>query len=170
MDKDSELQEWDRTRQPMAPDTAYPRPTQPNPVTGVEAGKIRGSMEQLLHYGLYVKSTRNNTITTVSSPTGERLKTYSGGICGFKGNRRSSYEAGYQCAIKAIEFLQEVKEKDTKRVRVNLFLNGFGQGRDAMHKALITSEGEVVRKSITMVTDITAMKIGGTRAKKKRRS
>ncbi|THH33836.1 hypothetical protein EUX98_g358 [Antrodiella citrinella] len=170
MDKDPALQEWDRTRPapPFAPDSAYPKPI--NPVkASQDGGESRIAQVPFTHWGLHVKCTRNNTIATVSNPAGEGVKTFSGGICGFKGNRRSSYEAGYMCATKAIEYLQTVKEKDPRSVRVNLYLKGFGQGRDATHKALLAAEGEVVRKSITSITDKTPMKIGGTRAKKKRR-
>lgn len=170
MNKDPELKAWDASRPPVGPSTAYPPP---NPITKSPLASSntiqRLRIEELRHFGLHVKSSRNNTITTVSSPEGARLKTYSGGICGFKGSRRSSYEAGYQCAVKAIEFVQTLMEKEPK-LKVNLFVNGFGQGRDAMHKALVASEGDAVRRTITRVTDVTPMKIGGTRAKKKRRT
>jgi len=55
------------------------------------------------------------------------------------------------------------------RIEVELFFKGFGQGRDALHKALLTSEGEKVRPLVITVTDRTAIKIGGTRAPKRRR-
>ena len=157
---DATVREWDLSHPPVGPATAYPPPNPTNPVRKAAAP------EELKHYGLYVKATRNNTITTVTDPLGGKLKTYSGGICGFKGHRRSGFEAGYQCAVRAIEYLQNLKSSNT---RVNLYLNGFGQGREAIHKALIASDGAEVRRMISSVTDITPMKIGGTRAKKRRR-
>lgn len=159
--------------------TAYPRQAPPKANVHAVARGEQNEADITRYYGLHVKSTRNNTIVTVSNPVGEKLKTYSGGTCGFKGHRRSGYEAGYQCAVKAIEYLKETLPRDMKDVtgrvasptmtRVKLYLNGFGQGRDAMQKALISAEGEDVRKKIKYVSDVTAMKIGGTRAKKRRR-
>lgn len=169
MNQDPELKAWDRDRPPVG--TMYPRPNPPppNPMSSQAIISRRIQSHEDRFYGLYVKSTRNNTITTVTDPDGAALKKFSGGICGFKGHRRSGYEAGYMCAVKAIEYLEETKEKDPK-MKVALYLNGFGQGRDAMNKALISSEGERVVGNVKRITDITGMKIGGTRAKKKRRS
>jgi len=50
-----------------------------------------------------------------------------------------------------------------------VLFSGFGQGRDAVFKALMTSEGDDVRPYVLRVTDNTPIKIGGTRAKKTRR-
>lgn len=54
-------------------------------------------------------------------------------------------------------------------MKLELCIKGFGQGRDAVSKALMTSEGEKVRKVVNRVTDKSPIKIGGTRAKKARR-
>jgi small subunit ribosomal protein S11 len=54
-------------------------------------------------------------------------------------------------------------------VRFEVLFKGFGRGREAVYKALMTSEGDDVRPFITRVTDNTPIKIGGTRAKKTRR-
>jgi len=53
--------------------------------------------------------------------------------------------------------------------RFEFMFRGFGQGRDAVFKALMTSEGDDVRPFVNRVTDNTPIKIGGTRAKKTRR-
>ncbi|KNZ79920.1 37S ribosomal protein S18, mitochondrial [Termitomyces sp. J132] len=92
---------------------------------------------------------------------------FSGGSCGFKKVNRSSYEAGYQCAVRIFKRIAELKEHT--HFEIDLYFKGFGQGRDAMHKALLTSEGDNVRKLVRSVTDRTPIKIGGTRSKKARR-
>jgi small subunit ribosomal protein S11 len=66
--------------------------------------------------------------------------------------------------FKAVE---ECNQKDPLALEV--FFKGFGQGRDALQKALATSEGDAVRPLVITVTDRTPIKIGGTRAKKMRR-
>lgn len=118
-------------------------------------------------YRLHCKSTRNNTITTFTDEKGETRAWFSGGSCGFKKVNRSSYEAGYQCAVRMFKRIEEIA--DQTPIQVELFFKGFGQGRDALHRALMTTEGEKVRPLVSSITDRTAIKIGGTRAKKARR-
>lgn len=46
--------------------------------------------------------------------------------------------------------------------------NGFGQGRDAVYRAFLSSEGESARAMVHTMSDATKIKIGGVRPKKKR--
>ena len=46
---------------------------------------------------LYLKSTRNNTIATLTTPTGRIIYRTSGAQVGFKGANRASYECGLSC-------------------------------------------------------------------------
>lgn len=104
----------------------------------------------------------------VTEPKGRTLAWFSGGSLKFKGVNRSSYEAGYQCAVGAIRTIRElVREKG--EVQLELYFRGFGQGRDAMKTALLAAEGEGIRHMITLIQDRTPIKIGGTRAPKARR-
>ena len=52
---------------------------------------------------------------------------------------------------------------------IELRFDGWGRGREAVFKALMATEGDGVRQVVKRVTDITPIKIGGTRAKKARR-
>ena len=52
---------------------------------------------------------------------------------------------------------------------VELVLRGFGDGREAIKKILLGSEGMGLRPRIVRVTDATRLKFGGTRSKKPRR-
>ncbi len=54
-------------------------------------------------------------------------------------------------------------------LRIHLHFQGVGSGREALQKALMTTEGLDVKPLISMVEDRTPIKIGGTRAKKMRR-
>jgi len=101
---------------------------------------------------------------------------WSGGSCGFKGVNRSGYEAGYQCAVRAFARVKELARESAEMggvgaggPRFEVLFKGFGRGREAVYKALMTSEGDDVRPFVTRVTDNTPIKIGGTRAKKTRR-
>lgn len=66
---------------------------------------------------------------------------------------------------------QLLEEEQNKGIDLQweLFLKGYGQGREAVQRALMSSEGMIMRGSLIRVTDRTPIKIGGTRAKKARR-
>jgi small subunit ribosomal protein S11 len=127
-------------------------------------------------------STSNNTITTLSSltydhlapdtpPRSQVLAGFSGGSVGFKKGQRGQYEAGYQCAIRVFKLLEELNDqrRPSHSLKVDLYFRGFGQGREALKTALMSSEGDIIRDLIKRIIDRTALKIGGTRAKKTRR-
>lgn len=121
-----------------------------------------------LRYRLHCRSSRNNTMVQVTEPDGRSVGWFSGGSLKFKGANRSSYEAGYQCAVAAFRVIEGiVKEKG--QIQVELYLRGFGNGREAMKIALLATEGENVRKLVSLIQDRTPIKIGGTRAPKARR-
>lgn len=119
-------------------------------------------------FHLNVHSTRNNTIATFTNQEGHPIAWWSGGSCGFKKVNRASYEAGYQCTVRAFEKIIDYR-KEVGPFTLEIVFKGFGQGRDAMQKALLASEGEKIRPFVSRLTDKTPVKIGGTRAKKARR-
>ncbi|KAJ6599309.1 hypothetical protein DFH09DRAFT_825054, partial [Mycena vulgaris] len=113
-------------------------------------------------------SSRTNTRTTFTDPDGNVIAWFSGGSCGFKKRNRSSYEAGYQCAVRMFAHIGK-KAEEVKSMNIDLFFKGFGQGRDALMKALTTAQGDGVRDRIVSITDRSPLKIGGTRARKQKR-
>ena len=121
-------------------------------------------------YRIHVNCTPNNTHIVMSDALGRPLKagSWSGGSCGFKGVNRSGYEAGYQCAVRAFARVKQLAQEGAAP-RIEVLFKGFGLGREAVVKALMTSEGDDVRPYVTRVTDNTPIKIGGTRARKTRR-
>lgn len=137
-----------------------------------------------LPINLYVKSSRNNTIISLVStlspqilnkhslPLSGVLSRISGGTAGFKKVHRSGYEAGYQCAVRSFAQLVKLDEENVEQggggVDVTLLFNGFGQGREAVTRALLSPDGEAVRGMFVRVTDRTPIPIGGVRPKKKR--
>ena len=141
-----------------------PNPPAPNPVSQKQLAAYALARPK---YRLHCKSTRNNTIVTFTQPNGRTVAWYTGGSCGFKKVNRSGYEAGYQCAVRIFKRIEETLKMAP--IEVALFFNGFGQGRDALLRALLTSEGDHVRPLVSTITDRTPIKIGGTRAKKRRR-
>ena len=53
--------------------------------------------------------------------------------------------------------------------RCELVFRGFGPGREALAKILISAEGGALRSKWTRVVDATRLKFGGQRSKKPRR-
>lgn len=53
--------------------------------------------------------------------------------------------------------------------QLEVVLRGFGAGREAVTKALLGTEGRLLRNKVSKVTDATRLKFGGTRSKKPRR-
>ncbi|OCH95974.1 translational machinery component [Obba rivulosa] len=122
---------------------------------------------KLPRYSLYIQASRTNTIATLTDAKKNPILLLSGGKCKFKGRNRSSFEAGYQCAVGVFKRLEEEIEK--MDLEWELYLKGFGQGREAVQKALLGAEGSKVRYRLKAVTDITPLKVGGTRAPKAKR-
>lgn len=108
---------------------------------------------------LYVTATFNNTIVTLTDPSGNTLAWSSSGNAGFKGARRATPFA----AISAVEKVA-LKGKGMGMGQVEVYIKGPGPGRDASVRALKNSG-----LNITMIADVTPMPHNGPRAKKRRR-
>ncbi|WFD27535.1 hypothetical protein MNAN1_002533 [Malassezia nana] len=91
---------------------------------------------------MHVQATRNNTMITFTMPTGEPLARASGGSVGFRKAARSGYEAGYRAAVRVFQQIGANKKRWNVH-GIELLWNGFGQGREAVFRALQASEGEM---------------------------
>jgi small subunit ribosomal protein S11 len=150
---------------PAPPPGSFPIRNSANPITA--ARQLKSYPKST--YQLHVFSSKNNTITTFTKPNGDPISWSSAGSCGFRKSQRSGYEAGYQCAVKMFQKIEDYMRVTEHAFNLELLFKGFGQGRDALQKALLTVEGENIRNLIIRLTDRTPIKIGGTRAKKARR-
>ena len=154
-----EMQHAEEKGPPVAPAGLHPV----NPLTTTR----QFGLSDLDTYHLHWKSTRHNTVATLTDGEGHIVSWASGGRCGFKHSRRGEYEAGYQCAVRIFQKIEDLLAQ--KRFRLELIYKGFGPGRQALDSALLTTEGENIRPLLSRLTDQTPLKIGGTRAKKARR-
>jgi small subunit ribosomal protein S11 len=143
------------------------------PPTPSERGYAKADFGKMItnkflpRYRLHCHSSRNNTIVTFTKPNGNTIAWASGGSCKFKKGARAGYEAGYQCAIRMFAAMDNLQK--TEPFTLELFFKGFGEGREAMKTALLSTEGTKIRPLVVQVTDRTPIKIGGTRSKKTRR-
>lgn len=107
----------------------------------------------------YVKASFNNTIVTITDPSGDVLCWATAGTVGFKGSRKSTpfaaQRAAETCAERAAKFgIREIE------VRVK----GPGSGRESAITGL-QSSGVQIR----VIEDITPLPHNGCRPRKRRR-
>jgi small subunit ribosomal protein S11 len=90
------------------------------------------------------------------------------GNLAFRHSARKHYDSAFQLASYVMGILKNRGHiKDIEQLEV--FLRGFGAGREAVTKALLGLEGAALRGKIVKVSDATRLKFGGTRSKKPRR-
>ena len=109
---------------------------------------------------LFVSTTFNNTIVTITNEKGDAIAWSSSGNAGFKGTRKSTPFAATSAVEEAIK-----KAKEVGVSNVEVFIKGPGVGRDAALRAVRNSG-----LSISMITDVTPIPHNGPRMKKKRRA
>jgi small subunit ribosomal protein S11 len=109
---------------------------------------------------LYINSSFNNTIVTVTDPKGNTLTWSSSGNAGFKGARKSTPYAASTAIEKALE---AAKKYGIKKLAV--YLKGPGVGRDASLRFLRSKRDF----DVDMVSDITPVPHNGPRPPKQRR-
>lgn len=108
---------------------------------------------------IYIQSTFNNTIVTVSDKTGNVLSWASSGSLGFKGTRKSTPYAAQVAAQSAVS-----KAKAYGLQSVEVFVSGVGSGRESAVRAL-----HGAGLTVTNIKDTTPVPHNGPRAKKARR-
>jgi len=108
---------------------------------------------------VYIKSTFNNTVVTVTDKKGEVLSWSSGGVIGNTGARKSTPFAAAQAAKDAM-----YKAKKYGLSEVEVYVNGPGPGKETAVKALGTTGVRV-----TMLHDAMKFPHNGCRPKKQKR-
>ncbi|HZQ98504.1 MAG TPA: 30S ribosomal protein S11 [Chloroflexota bacterium] len=107
----------------------------------------------------YIQSTFNNTIVTMTDPTGGVIAWSSSGSSGFKGSRKSTpYAAGMAAETAA----RKAMEHGMRQVEV--FVKGPGSGREAAIRSL-----QAAGLFISSITDVTPIPHNGCRPPKRRR-
>ncbi len=107
----------------------------------------------------HIKSTFNNTIVTITDPTGNAVSWSSSGSLGFKGSRKSTPFAAQMAADTAAKAAMEHGLKN-----VECLVKGPGAGREAAIRALQAAGLEV-----NLIRDVTPIPHNGCRPPKRRR-
>jgi small subunit ribosomal protein S11 len=107
----------------------------------------------------FIKSTFNNTIVSITDPSGAVIAWSSAGQVGFKGSRKSTPYAAQQAAEAAARRAMEHGMK-----RVDVFVKGPGSGRETAIRSLQATGLEV-----GSISDVTPVPHNGCRPPKRRR-
>ena len=118
--------------------------------------KHKGHVDSVI---AHVKSSFNNTLVTVTTPSGDALMSNSAGRNGFKGSRKGTPFAASQVGT---NLAKELNALGVKTVEMNL--TGPGSGRDSVVRAF-----QAAGLNITVLRDVTPLPHNGCRAPKKRR-
>ena len=109
---------------------------------------------------VYIKSTFNNTIVSITDTDGNVISWYSSGMAGFKGAKKgtpfAAQLASESAAKKAIETVGMTK--------VNVFVSGPGSGRETAIRSL-----QSTGLNVLVIKDTTPVPHNGCRPPKKRR-
>lgn len=108
---------------------------------------------------VYVQSTYNNTIISVTDTAGNVVAWGSAGLVGFKGSKKSTPYAAQRTMEDTI---QRVKDRGLQEVDV--LVKGIGSGRESAIRAL---QGSGL--TVLSIKDTTPIPHGGVRPKKVRR-
>lgn len=109
---------------------------------------------------VYIKSTFNNTLITVTDVIGNPVLTGSCGMHGFSGTRKSTPHAATITTEAAIK--KAISEHGLQSVEI--FVKGIGPGREASLRAI-----KATSLDIKDITDITPIPHNGVRPPKIRR-
>jgi small subunit ribosomal protein S11 len=107
----------------------------------------------------HIHSTFNNTIVTISDPTGNVLSWASAGHMGFKGSRKSTPFAAGMAAEEAAKIAIDHGMKS-----VEVFVKGPGAGREAAIRSL-----QAAGLFVNLIKDVTPIPHNGCRPPKRRR-
>lgn len=124
------------------------------------ARKPRRSVRKNVSHGkAFIKSTFNNTIVSITDPSGAVISWSSAGQVGFKGSRKSTPFAAQLAAEAAARQAQEHGMK-----KVDVFVKGPGSGRETAIRSLQATGLEV-----GSIQDVTPHAHNGCRPPKRRR-
>ena len=108
---------------------------------------------------VHIQASFNNTIITITDPTGGTVAWGSSGLAGFKGSRKST---PYAAAMSADAAARRAMEHGMRQVEV--FVKGPGAGREQAIRSL-----QAAGLGISSIVDVTPIPHNGCRPPKKRR-
>ena len=142
------------------PDLVKETPTVAEPVVAKAPTRSKKVKRSVTYGQLHIQATFNNTIVTFSDQNGAVLSASSAGACGFRGSKKGTAYAAQVAAEKA----GTTAKQQYGIVKVDVFINGVGQGREAAVRSLMGLD-----IAVESIKDTTGIPHGGCRPKKARR-
>ncbi len=130
-----------------------------NKVDAKVAKEMETSVKKISEGRVYISSTYNNTMITLTDTKGNSLGWTSAGKIGFKGAKKSTPFA----ASKVAEAVSQIASKFGIE-KISIFVKGVGSGRDSAIRSLMARGLEVVS-----LKDVTPIPHNGCRPPKARR-
>lgn len=116
--------------------------------------------KRIITYGVaHIQATFNNTIVTITDPSGNVITWSSAGNLGFKGSRKSTPYAAQMAAATAAK-----KAIDSGMKQIDIFVKGPGAGRESAIRSL-----QATGLEINLIKDVTPVPHNGCRPPKRRR-
>lgn len=125
-----------------------------------KAPKRRKVRRNVANGQVHIQATFNNTIITITDGGGNVIANSSAGSCGFRGSKKGTAYAAQVASEKAANEAHQ----NFGMAKVDVYVNGIGQGREAAVRAL-----QNVDIFVSSVTDVTGIPHGGCRPRKARR-
>ena len=119
----------------------------------------RKDKKNIVNGQAHIKSTFNNTIVSITDPTGAVISWASAGQVGFKGSRKST---PYAAQVAAEDAARKAAEHGMRTLEVEV--SGPGSGRESALRAL-----QSAGFTITSIRDVTSIPHNGVRPSKRRR-
>ena len=119
----------------------------------------RKEKKNVAHGHAHIKSTFNNTIVSITDPSGNVIAWASSGHVGFKGSRKSTPFAAQQAAENAARRAMEHGMR-----KVDVFVKGPGSGRETAIRSL-----GAIGLEVGTIQDVTPTPHNGCRPPKRRR-
>jgi small subunit ribosomal protein S11 len=107
----------------------------------------------------HVRATFNNTIVSITDPSGAVIAWSSAGRAGFKGSRKST---SFAATVVGQEAARQAVARGMHEIEVRV--HGAGSGRESAVRALQSSG-----LTVTLIKDVTPIPHNGCRARKRRR-
>jgi small subunit ribosomal protein S11 len=124
------------------------------------AKKVRRKEKKNIAQGeAHIKSTFNNTIITITDPSGAVISWASAGTVGFKGSRKSTPFAAQMAAEAAGR-----RAMDHGMKKIDVFVKGPGSGRETAIRSL-----GAIGLEVGTIQDVTPTPHNGCRPPKRRR-
>lgn len=130
------------------------------PEKGKKSPRVKRRERKAIAKGrAYIQSTFNNTVITLTDPSGNAIAWGSSGTVGFKGSRKGT---PYAAGLAAEQTARKGMEHGLRQVDV--YVRGPGSGREAAIRSL-----QAAGLTITGIRDVTPTPHNGCRPRKRRR-